>query len=252
MLTLAGLGLGGPEDLTLRGLAAVRAADALFVESYTTPLAAETLDWLARETDRPIHRCTRTEVEEPTALLEAARDGDAVLLVGGDPLGATTHSALRQMCREQGIACRVVHNASVLTAVAGALGLQHYRFGPVATLVLPQGEYRPLSPVDKVRRNLADGYHSLVLLDIRADDPAAAPRCMTATEGLAQLLAGGIAPDTPACVAARVGHDDEALAAGHLAELAQREYGAPPHALAVPGKLHFAEREALTALGLEA
>ena len=184
MLTLVGLGLGGPESLTQAGIGAIRAADTIFAEGYTSPLAPETLLWIEQEAGS-IRLLLREEVEQPDALLAAARDSEVVLLVGGDPLAATTHVSLRLQCGEAGIECRVVHNASVLTAVAGELGLQHYRFGPVATLVTPQGDYRPLSPVKRVLQNIEAGFHSLVLLDIRA---ARARRVLTQRELFASKL----------------------------------------------------------------
>ena len=247
MLTLVGLGLGGPESLTQAGIVAIRAADTIFAEGYTSSLAPETLPWIEQEAGS-IRLLSREEVEQPDALLAAARDSEVVLLVGGDPLAATTHVSLRLQCREAGIEFRVVHNASVLTAVAGELGLQHYRFGPVATLVTPQGDYRPLSPVKRVLQNIEAGFHSLVLLDIRADDPATEPRLMTATEGAALLLEGGVATGARACAAARVGRSDQQIWCGALGEMAQAKIGEVPHSIVIPGELHFVEEEALAAM----
>ena len=247
MLTLVGLGLGGPESLTEAGMTAIRAADAVFAEGYTSPLAPETVEWVKQETGS-VRLLSRAEVEQPEVLLAAARDGAAVLLVGGDPLSATTHVSLRLQCREAGIESRVVHNASVLSAVAGELGLQHYRFGPVATLVLPQGDYKPLSPAKQVLQNLELGFHSLVLLDIHADDPAAAPRLMTALEGAALLLDGAVLPEALACAAARVGRSDQKLWCGPLGEMPRADLGQTPHSLVIPGKLHFVEEEALATI----
>ena len=247
MLTLVGLGLGGPESLTQAGIAAISAADTIFAEAYTSPLAQETLMWIEQEAGS-VRLLSREEVEQPKELLIAARDSEAVLLVGGDPLAATTHVSLRLQCREAGVTCRVVHNASVLTAVAGELGLQHYRFGPVATLVLPEGKYKPLSPAKQVLQNLELGFHSLVLLDIHADDPTAEPRLMTAHEGAALLQDGEVPPKTLACAAARVGRSDQKLWAGSLGEMPQTDLGQTPHSLIIPGKLHFVEEEALATL----
>ncbi len=247
MLTLVGLGLGGPESLTQDGIAVIREASALFAEGYTSPLAPETLAWIEQEAGS-VRLLSREEVEQPKVLLAAAHDSETVLLVGGDPLSATTHVSLRLQCREAGVECHVVHNASVLTAVAGELGLQHYRFGPVATLVLPEGNYKPLSPTKQVLQNLELGFHSLVLLDIRADDSAKEPRLMTVHEGAVLLRDGGVLPEALACAAARVGRSDQKLWAGSLGEMPQADLGQTPHSLVIPGKLHFVEEEALATL----
>ena len=247
MLTLVGLGLGGSESLTQAGIAAISAADTIFAEGYTSHLVPETLAWIEQEAGSVL-LLSREEVEQPKVLLAAARNSDIVLLVGGDPFAATTHVSLRLQCSEAGIECRAVHNTSVLTAVAGELGLQHYRFGPVTTLVLSEGNYKPLSPVKQVVQNSELGFHSLVLLDIRADDPAVEPRLMTAQEGAGLLLDGGVLPEALACAAARVGRSDQKLWTGSLSEMPQAGLGLTPHSLVIPGKLHFVEEEALATL----
>lgn len=45
-LTLVGLGLGAVEDITLRGLKAVQAADAVYLEIYTSALIDSNLQEL--------------------------------------------------------------------------------------------------------------------------------------------------------------------------------------------------------------
>ena len=114
------------------------------------------------------------------------------MLVVGDALSATTHVSLILECKKNKIEYQIIHNSSVLTAVAGVLGLQHYNFGPVATLVLPEGNYRPLSPIDKVKKNMENNYHSLVLLDIKADNPDSEPIYMTAAQAAEQMIEAGI------------------------------------------------------------
>ena len=146
---------------------------------------------------------------------------------------------------KKNIECQVIHNASVLTAVAGILGLQHYNFGPVATLVLPEGNYKPLSPIDKIKTNMQNGNHSLVLLDIKADQPDKEPVYMTATQAAEQMIEAGIPNDTKVAVAARVGREDQELWYGKLKYLANRDLGKEPHSIVVPSRLHFTEKEFL-------
>ena len=98
-----------------------------------------------------------------------------------------------------------------MTAVAGVLGLQHYNFGPVATLVLPEGNYKPLSPVDKIKNNMENNYHSLVLLDIKADNPENEAIYMSASQAAEQMIEAGIPKHTKVAAAARVGREDQKL-----------------------------------------
>jgi diphthamide biosynthesis methyltransferase len=48
-----------------------------------------------------------------------------------------------------------------------------------------------------------------------------------------------------AIVVARAGSDDAMIKADKVSKLSKLDFGPPPHALIVPGKLHFMEAEAL-------
>jgi len=200
---------------------------------------------------RPVTVLGREEVERGDRILEAARKGDACLLVVGDPFSATTHVELRLRARKEGIPVSVVHGASALTAVPGLLGLQHYKFGRTTTLPFPEKGHSPDSPYDMIAENLSRGLHTLVLLDIRADKGL----LMTANEGLGLLAGlerrkrgGLLGPEALVCVVARAGSESPVVRAGPLARLEREDFGPPHHSIVVPGKLHFMEAEALVEL----
>src|SRR5206468_2271352 len=90
-------------------------------------------------------------------------------LVGGDPMAATTHVDLRLRAASAGIPTRIVHGASILTAAAGVLGLQIYKFGRTTTIPFPSEGFGPTSPLEVILQNRSAGLHSLVLLDLRED-----------------------------------------------------------------------------------
>ena len=167
---------------------------------------------------------------------------------------ATTHVELRLRAAKEGIETRVVHGASIATAVAGLTGLTSYKFGRATTIVFPDGSYFPTSPYDVVRENLARGLHTLCLLDLCA----AESRYMTAREGAALLLRmeeerkeGALSRETLVVAIARAGSSDALVARGTLAAMARADLGAPLHALVVPGRLHFVEEEAVRAFARE-
>lgn len=63
-------------------------------------------------------------VEQGAALiLEGAENQNVVLLVVGDPFGATTHTDFILRAKQAGIPYQVVHNASIMNAI-GCCGLQ--------------------------------------------------------------------------------------------------------------------------------
>tara|TARA_B110000263_G_scaffold63902_1_gene55101 strand:+ start:781 stop:1518 length:738 start_codon:yes stop_codon:yes gene_type:complete len=245
---MIGLGLGGPNSITMDGVIALSMSDYIFYETYTSPIHSETLEWVKLKSQKePIH-LSRSQVEEPAELIEFAKEKKVALLIVGDALSATTHVSLLLDCKKNNIEYQVIHNASVLTAVAGILGLQHYNFGPVATLVLPEGNYRPLSPIDKIKANMKNGNHTLVLLDIKADQPGKEPIYMRASEAAEQIIEAGLSGEIKVAAAARVGRESQKLWYGKLKELKELDLGKEPHSLVVPSRLHFTEKEFLESL----
>ena len=163
---------------------------------------------------------------------------------------ATTHVDLRLRAAKAGIPTRIIHAGSILTAAPGLLGLQTYKFGRSTTLAFPQKNFFPTSPYDVIAANLKGGLHTLVFLDIQAENN----RYMTATEGLHLILEMGhhlndttVTDDTLACVVARAGSENPVVAADRIKALVHRDFGAPLHILVIPGTLHFIEVDALTA-----
>jgi len=249
-LIFVGLGLGGPRDITLRGLDRVREADHVLLEGYTSVPSRAMADLEAVLGVVPTVM-KREPVEDGSFLKRIGPDQSAVFLVWGDPMSATTHIDLLLRARKEGMEVEVVPNASVLTAVPGLLGLQHYKFGRTVTLVHPSGSYFPTSPFELMMKNREMGLHSLVLLDIDTDTDY----YMEANEGLEILLEsaqrvgkGGFSGSEWACVVARAGSDDTVMRCDRVDRLLDERFGAPPHSLVIPGKLHFMEAEVLVAL----
>ena len=248
MLTIIGLGLGGPNSITMDGVIALSLSDHIFYETYTSPIHPETLEWVKLKSQKdPIH-LSRSQVEEPTEIIDLAKEKNISLLIVGDALSATTHVSLLLECKKLNIEYQVIHNSSVLTAVAGVLGLQHYNFGPVTTLVLPEGKYKPSSPIDKIKANMKNGNHTLVLLDIKADQPDVEPVYMSASQAAWQLIEAKLSGEIKIAAAARVGREDQKLWYGKIKDLAKTDLGKAPHSIVVPAKLHFTEREFLESL----
>lgn len=248
-LIFVGLGLAGTKDLTLRALDAIRSCRTVFAEFYTSHLIGATQSQLEREIGKRVEYLSRQDVETGVErVLDEASDHRVAFLTAGDPMTATTHQDLRQRARARRIPVRIVHGISIQVAAPGAAGLQSYKFGRTTTLVFPQPNFNPSSPYEVVRDNKARGLHTLVLLDLRADEN----RYMTAPEGAQILLdheAGRrekvVEPQTEIIGLARVGSDDETILAAPAQEIAKADLGPPLHCLIVPGSLHFSEDEAL-------
>ena len=183
-------------------------------------------------------------------MIEAARHGKVALLVPGDPMAATTHVELRLRARDEGIPTRIVHGPSIVTAAAGLLGLQSYKFGRATTVPFAAAGFRPASPLDVISENRKRGLHTLVLLDLKEGG-----EFLTAHEALRYLLdlarekgSDALAEDTLVCVLSQVGSEVPRVTAGRAKDLLSRDLGPPLHCIVVPGELHFMEREALVKL----
>src|SRR5256884_3346929 len=205
-LVFIGLGLHDEKDITLRGLEEARSAEVVFMELYTSGLAGARLGSVERLIGK-IRRLSRTEVEDGRTILEAAAKQKVAFLVVGDPMAATTHVDLRLRAAAAKIPTRIVHGVSILTAAAGALGLQVYKFGRTTTVPFPAAGFGPTSPLEGILENRRTGLHSLVLLDLREGGSFLTPQ-----DALALLLRMAVklgtsdfAPDTLACVPSRDG-----------------------------------------------
>jgi diphthine synthase len=246
-LWFVGLGLDDERGLSRRALELLASSE-VFAEQYTSVAPPGTLERLEKEIGRPIRRLDRTLLESETPVLEALSHSVRVaLLVAGDPFAATTHVALRLAAERAGHDWRYLPNASVLTAAAGFLGLMHYRFGRTVSLPLPAPGFEPTSPLEQIAENRTRNLHTLLLLDLRPEEP----RYLTASEALVLLRERDpngtvLREDDRVAVAARVGRDDAAGFFGTVARLRSIEFGPPMHSLVVPApRLHFEEEAAL-------
>lgn len=249
-IVFIGLGLWDEKDLSIKGLEEARSCDSLFAEFYTSKLIGTDVEKLKERIGREIVILPREVVEQGDLLIEEARKGKVGFLTAGDPMTATTHIDLRLRASKEGIETKIVHGSSVITAAAGLLGLQIYKFGRVVSIPFPQEKYFPSSPYDFAAQNKERGLHTLLLLDIDEEG-----RCMSPEEGIRYLLdlegkrrKGVFTRETIICVLGGVGSPHPLLLANRVEVILLRRPERPPHCLVLPGELHFMEKEALVRL----
>jgi diphthine synthase len=252
-LVFVGLGLHDENDLSLRGLETIKEADVVFAELYTSLMPAFSLSRLKKLSKKNVTIVSRHDLEEDAGrrILEAARKGKTVLLVPGDPLIATTHVDLRIRAEQQGIKTRIIHGASIISAVVGLSGLQNYKYGRSVTIPFTEDISTVETPYRVIMENKRQGLHTLCFLDIKAEEK----RYMTIRHGLETLLAierirreHVVTSDTLAVGIARAGSNNPTVKADYVTKLVNYDFGPPPHSLVFPGKLHFVEAEALITL----
>ena len=128
VLYIIGLGLGDEKDITVRGLECIRSCNRLYLEYYTSIIGVDVLK-LEQFYGKTIIVADRNKVESDSEeiYLEAISQNIGFLVVG-DPLCATTHVDLMLRAKENNVVVVVVHNTSVMGAVASC-GLPLYQYG---------------------------------------------------------------------------------------------------------------------------
>ena len=111
----------------------------------------------------------------PETIYENSNNEDVAFLVVGDPLSATTHIDLYLRAKRDGYRCQIIHNTSIINAVA-CTGLQLYRFGetvsiPFFSSITPSLDNLPDGFYEKITQNYVRDLHTLCLLDIRIKEP---------------------------------------------------------------------------------
>ncbi|XP_059477588.1 diphthine methyl ester synthase [Neocloeon triangulifer] len=262
MLFVVGLGLGDAKDITVKGLEAVRQADRVILEAYTSILTIGK-EALEEYYGKPVEVADREAVEQGAAeMLEAAKSSDVAFLVVGDPFGATTHADLVLRARDVGVQVKVIHNASIMNAVA-CCGLQLYHFGETVSIPFWTDSWQPDSFYEKICANKTRGLHTLCLLDIQVKEPTPEsimkkvkqylpPRFMSVAQASEQLLKiivndseKVLSNDSVVIGLARVGAENQQIAACSLEAMKDTDLGSPLHCLVIPGKLHPLEEEYL-------
>ena len=254
MLTFIGLGLFDEQDISLKGLHAIQSADLVYLEFYTSHLMGTTLEKMEKLYNRPIIRLAREDVEQNPVWLKDAKDKNVVFLTGGDTMASTTHVDLRIRAADMGISTRLIHGASIASAIFGISGLQNYRFGKSVSLPFPYISRRgnrvvTETPYDVIQFNLQNNLHTLVFLDIDSERGF-----MTVQEALKLLLEieekrqEGLMKNRVAVGIARAGSEDVCIKADFAHNAESFDLGGPLQILIIPGALHFVEAEALVKL----
>jgi len=245
-LYLIGLGLYDEKDISIRGLEIVKKADVVYLENYTSIVNA-TKERFESFFGKKVILADRGMVEHRAedTILKDARDKKTVFLVCGDPFVATTHTDLFLRARKKSIDTEIVHNASIISAIA-VTGLQAYKFGKITSIPLENDNVE--TPYEILSANIKNGMHTLFLLDFQLEE-----RFLTVSDAIRYLLKvemkrnEKVFTEKAMCLGvARVGYPSQIIKYGTAKELLKLDFGKPVHSLIVPStKLHFMEEEML-------
>ena len=240
-LYIIGLGLNGPEDITVKGLELVKSCDEVYLERYTSLLQCSFHD-LAKFYDREITLADRNTSEQGMEKIVAqAKTENVAFLVIGDPFSATTHTALFKIAKDEGVKVDVIHNASILTAI-GQTGLQLYKFGKTASIPFWTENHKPESFFDLLEQNQSIGAHTLFLLDL---DPKE-NKFLSIKEALKIIQEISKKRNFKlgkAIGCSRLGLESEVIKYDSIKNLQNQDFGNAPYCIIIPGELNFSEED---------
>lgn len=254
MLTFIGLGLFDEKDISVKGLEAIRKADVVFAEFYTSVLMGTTVERLEELYGKEVHVLLREDVEQNPDWIEHAKRKDVVFLTGGDTMVSTTHVDLRLRAQDAGIETKLIHGASIASAICGLSGLQNYRFGKASTIPHPYTSSRGRTiisetPYDTIKANKERDMHTLIFLDIdREKGYMAVNQAMELLLEVEEQRGEGVMENSIAVGIARAGSPEPVVKADYIHKLKNHDFGGPLHIVVVPADLHFIEAEALVKL----
>ena len=236
MLYLLSLGLS-QKNISLEIKEIVKKADLVYLENYTS-VYDTSIEELEKIFGKKIIVANRELVENSNEILENAKTKNVAFLVIGDVFAATTHGALFLEAKKQNIPVKVIHSASVFTAV-GETGLSLYKFGK--TISIPFNYEQTEEPLKILENNLKNNMHTLVLLDL---DPSK-NKFLNAKEGL-QYLLKVLFPECYAVVCCALGTEKQKIFYGKIEDLLKMNFDIYPQCIVIPAAdLHFMEKEIL-------
>lgn len=246
MLCFAGLGISGPDSISLEVKKELSTANFVYLEQFTSPISRSDLLKLKKMSKGKFILAKRWLVEDGNEILENAKKKKVILLAYGDPYIATTHIELRTRAIEKRIKTKTIHAASSLTSMIGECGLHFYKVGRIATIM---SEMKSLTtPYYVIYRNIIDGNHTVLLLEYNQDadfflEPNIALKRLLETEDGQRRNV--IRKDTFVIIASRIGFKTQQIVSGKIENIINQDFGKPPHSIIIPGSLHFTESDAL-------
>ena len=246
MLWIAGLGISGIESISIETLKLLKNADIVYLEQFTSPVTKLESNKIRKLVKGEFKIAKRWMVEDGKEILKNSKKKKVVLLTYGDPYIATTHIELRTRAIQEKIKTKTIHAASSITALVGECGLHYYKVGRIVTVM--KDPKTLTTPYYVTYSNALAGNHTVLLLEYNQDEefflePVNALSYLLSTEKEQKRKI--ISPSTFVIIASRIGFKNQAITAGKISNLIEKNFGKPPHTIIIPGQLHFTESNAL-------
>lgn len=252
MLFLVGVGLSDG-DISARATEVLKKKEIeLYSENYTCKLDAERIESISKISGKKVTPLQREDMEDGIAkIVERGKGNDIAILVGGDPLIATTHKIIYTEAKKRKVAVSIIHSTSILSAAIGESGLDFYRFGAICTIPRWSEHYKPVSFYETIEKNQSINLHSLLLLDFDKDkessiQPSDAAAVLDAAEK--KYRKGIIKDQTKFIMLHNLSLPDERKEMLEFSELKGVNVGTGSTVLLLPSKLSDMEKETIEAI----
>jgi len=250
MLYLVGIGLNN-DDITLQALSILRNS-IVYADRYTTFFDEERRNYISNLINSPIIDLNREDLEEKLGVIvERARDANISIMVGGDPLIATTHKIIFIEAKKRKVPIKVVHASSVLSSLIGESGLDFYRFGQICTISKWQTNYMPVSFYEAIEKNYNNNLHSIVLLDYDPTKNSSLPlkdAIAILEEAEKKYKKGLIKDNTLLFVMHKIALDGQQKLIINVGSAKKLNFANGPTALIIPAKLSDIEKEVIESM----
>ncbi len=215
-VALVGAGPGDPELLTLRAMRALQSADVIL---YDDLVSSEVLDFARREARKMLvgktgHGPSCRQQDINALMVGLAKAGRRVVrLKGGDPLIFSRAGEEIAACRAAHIPVEIVPGITAAQAAAGRLAMPLTQRNDARRLQYVAGH--------GAEGRLPDNIDWRALADPAATTAIYMP-AKTLSQLVAQAVAAGLDPATPAIAVAQATRPDEAVLAATIADLPER------------------------------
>lgn len=165
MLHLIGVGLS-PKGITIEAIDLCKNSNFVYVDMYTSFISDAKIEFIKEQIGKNVVGLYRQDMEEKASkIVDQAVNNDMCVLVGGDPLMATTHKTIFLEAKKKGVKISISHSGSILNAVIGESGLDFYKFGQITTLPNWSEHYKPMSFYNIISNNIKNNLHTILLFD---------------------------------------------------------------------------------------
>lgn len=252
MIKLLGLGLS-LDFLPLGALLRLFTCEKVLLDTYTSSwypsirLIAEVLKQKGIEVVEAGRR--DLEGESIGYIIEEARHREICIAVVGDPMIATTHSAIVVEAFKNGLDVEVFPATSILNVGISLSCLQVYRFGKIVTIVKPKNGIVYDYPLQVIKSNRERNLHTLTLLEIDLEKNV----YMTPREALeilfyVQKMYGYnvLSEEDEIIVLRDIGSDRGSISVEKARDILNNQYTPSLYTMIIPAKpLHPIERECI-------